>query len=331
MTVTKNANLLNVTDLEIGIVHPRRKTLVLVSKANFSVEYGQMVGLVGESGSGKTMVCRSIIGTLKRRGASVIGGQVNFEGQDLNNLSESGWKQLRGKVIGYVPQSALAGPNPVLTIEKQLREALANSDRPGSDNERTRELLDIVKIRRVETVLKQYPYQLSGGMRQRVMIACALATQPKLLIADEPTTGLDVTVQSQIMELLKEIRKELGTAIILISHDLALVDEVCDRVVVMHAGATVEVGSSVELQNPKHPYTIALNSSRIDLAEPGGELTTITGNPPSVGEWMDGCRFSERCSIVQDDCKIGEHPPLFGEPKQHQNACLHPTTNRTSL
>ena len=210
--MSQAAPLLDLVDVEIGIPHPRRDTLVIVRKANFSVGYGEMVGIVGESGSGKTMVCRAIIGTLKRRGAEVIGGQVQFEGHDLAKINESTWKSLRGKVIGYVPQSALAGPNPVLTIEKQLAEALENSDGKGSIKERSKELLELVKIRRIDTVMRQFPYQLSGGMRQRVMIACALASNPKLLIADEPTTGLDVTVQSQIMDLLKEIRKELGPA-----------------------------------------------------------------------------------------------------------------------
>lgn len=319
----QNDTLLQIVDLTIGIPHARRETLIIVENANFDVRAGEMVGIVGESGSGKTMVCRSIIGTLERRGATVLAGQVIFEGQDLAHLSESNWKKLRGRSIGYVPQSALAGPNPVLTIRQQLAEALNRSERSGTIAEQSRELLDLVKIRRVETVMKQYPNQLSGGMRQRVMIACALATNPKLLIADEPTTGLDVTVQSQIMELLKEIRAEFGTSIILISHDLALIDDVCDRVVVMHAGATVEVGSVAEMVNPAHPYTLALNQSRIDIAVPGSELVTILGNAPSVGEWNPGCRFIERCTFRQDDCAVGEHPPLFGERGSHQSACLH--------
>ncbi len=315
--------LLELTNLEIGIVKPGRKTLVLVNQANFQVDYGQMVGIVGESGSGKTMVCRAIIGTLQRRGVSIIGGQVLFEGEDLSQINEARWKVLRGKVIGYVPQSALAGPNPVLTVAKQLAEALEQIEGTESIKSRSKEMLDLVKIRRIDTVMKQYPYQLSGGMRQRVMIACALASKPKLLIADEPTTGLDVTVQSQIMELLKEIRRDLGTAIILISHDLALVDEVCDKIVVMHAGATVEVGTTEDLSRPRHPYTIALNSSRIDIAKPGGELITIKGNPPSVGQWMQGCRFAERCDYKDTDCSVGEQPPLFGDKDKHQTACLH--------
>ena len=320
---TPNMPLIQVKDVVIGIPHKRRPTLIIVDKANFDINYGEMVGIVGESGSGKTMICRTMIGTLERRGGKIMSGEVIFEGQDLAKANDATWKSLRGKSIGYVPQSALAGPNPVLTIEAQLAEALRNTGDTKNIKARSKELLDLVKIRRVDTVMKQYPYQLSGGMRQRVMIACALATRPKLLIADEPTTGLDVTVQSQIMDLLKEIRSEMGTAIVLISHDLALIDEVCDRVVVMHAGATVEVGSVIELEKPRHPYTIALNSSRIDVAKPGSELVTIKGNAPSVGEWNPGCRFAERCSIVQADCKVGDHPALIGASGTHQTACIH--------
>ena len=318
-----NNPLLQVKDVVIGIPHKRRPTLIIVNKANFDIHNGEMVGIVGESGSGKTMICRTMIGTLERRGGKILSGEVIFEGENLATASATTWKRLRGKSIGYVPQSALAGPNPVLTIEAQLAEALRNTGDTKNIKARSKELLDLVKIRRVDTVMKQYPYQLSGGMRQRVMIACALATSPKLLIADEPTTGLDVTVQSQIMDLLKEIRSTMGTAIVLISHDLALIDEVCDRVVVMHAGATVEVGSVKELEKPKHPYTIALNSSRIDVAKPGSELVTIKGNAPSVGEWNPGCRFAERCAIVQPDCRVGDHPALIGASGTHQTACIH--------
>jgi len=321
--MTTQNPLLSVKDVIIGIPHRRRETLIIVNKANFDVSSGEMVGIVGESGSGKTMVCRAIIGTLERRGATVLEGEVLFDGHDLAKINEAQWKKLRGKSIGYVPQSALAGPNPVLTIEAQLTEALRNTGDTKNIKARSKELLDLVKIRRVDTVMKQYPYQLSGGMRQRVMIACALATSPKLLIADEPTTGLDVTVQSQIMELLKEIRSSMGTSIILISHDLALIDDVCDKVVVMHAGATVEVGTVKDLENPLHPYTVALNSSRIDVAAPGSELVTILGSAPSVGQWQAGCRFSLRCGLVQPDCSVGEHPALIGARGSHQTACLH--------
>lgn len=315
--------LVQIKDLEIGIPHPRRDTLTIVRRANFDVNYGELVGIVGESGSGKTMVCRSLIGTLERRGATVVSGQVLFEGEDLAHASEVQWKKLRGSEIGYVPQSALAGPNPVLTIKAQLAEALKNSKSSESIAAQSKALLALVQIRRVDIVMKQYPSQLSGGMRQRVMIACALAQNPKLLIADEPTTGLDVTVQAQIMKLLKEIRQDFGTSIVLISHDLALVDDVCDRIVVMHAGATVEVGTVADLFQPKHPYTIALNRSRIDIAIPGSELITIPGNAPSVGEWASGCRFAMRCQFQQSDCLIGDHPDLMNITNSHQSACLH--------
>ena len=172
--------------------------------------------------------------------------------------------------------------------------------------------------------MKQYPNQLSGGMRQRVMIACAIASKPELLVADEPTTGLDVTVQAEIMKLLRDIRANLGTAIILVSHDLALVDDVCDQIVVMHAGTCVESGPVAAVAAPRHPYTAALNRSRIELAPPGSVLVTIKGQPPSVGSWRPGCRFAERCEIVQPDCRTGPHPTLAGPDTGHRTACLHP-------
>ena len=270
-------------------------------------------------------MCNVAVGIKRRkRETLVLVREANFDvnyGEMVGIVGESG----SGKtmvcraIIGTLERR----PNPVLTIEKQLAEALSQVEGTGSMKNRSKELLDLVKIRRVDTVMKQYPYQLSGGMRQRVMIACAIASKPKLLIADEPTTGLDVTVQSQIMELLREIRRDLGTAIILISHDLALVDEVCDKIVVMHAGATVEVGPTASMVKPRHPYTIALNSSRIDMAKPGGELITIKGNPPSVGQWNPGCRFAERCDYAEQDCLVGDHPAFSGKKGEHQSACLH--------
>jgi oligopeptide/dipeptide ABC transporter ATP-binding protein len=291
----------------------------------FKLHRGEMLGLIGESGSGKTMVCRSLIGTLHRRGARILSGNIRLAELNLARASETVWRAVRGRRVGYVPQSALAGLNPVMTIGAQLREAIQLGPQAAAQNAaaRARELLDVVSIRRPDMVLKQYPSQLSGGMRQRVMIACAIASGPELLVADEPTTGLDVTVQADIMKLLRRIRTAMGMAIILVSHDLALVDDVCDRVVVMHAGTCVESGSVTELATPLHPYTRALNRSRIDLAEPGSELVTIKGQPPAVGAWRPGCRFVERCEIVQDDCRLGSHPPLSEPEDGHRTACLH--------
>ncbi len=313
-------SLLDIANLTIGIPRGRATPLVIVENASLRLQPGEMLGLIGESGSGKTMLCRSLIGTLRRRGAAILSGRITLAGTDLAHTDERAWRDIRGRRVGYVPQSALAGPNPVMTIGAQLREAILQGT-PGTDvPARARELLALVQIRRPELVLDQYPHQLSGGMRQRVMIACAIAGTPELLVADEPTTGLDVTVQAGIMQLLRDIRARLGTAIILVSHDLALVDDVCDRILVMHAGACVE--SVPANATPRHPYTIALNRSRIELAEPGAPLITIAGQPPSVGDWPPGCRFAARCSIAQPDCSLGPHPPLRGEA--HANACLHP-------
>ena len=320
-----NDVLLDVRDLRIAILQGSRTPLPVVDTADFEIRRGEILGLVGESGSGKTMVCRSLIGTLSRRGAKVMSGSIRFADHDLANASEELWRQIRGKRIGYVTQSALAGLNPVMTIEAQLRDAIRQDGGTYSGTEagRARELLDVVRIRRPDTVFHQHPHQLSGGMRQRVMIACAIASRPELLIADEPTTGLDVTVQAEIMTLLKGILAEMGLAILLVSHDLALIDDVCDRVVIMHAGACVESGHVRQVARPRHPYTAALHRSRIELATPGSELVTIAGRPPAVGSWPAGCRFAGRCEIAEVDCANGAHPPLMPLGDGHSSACLH--------
>lgn len=318
--------LVEIRDLVIGIQRTRTDRLIIVDAANFDIRRAEILGLVGESGSGKTMVCRSLIGTLKRRSATIFGGSIMFDGMDLATLDERRWRVVRGNRIGYVPQSALTGPNPVMTVGGQLGEAIRrNRKRKEADvRKRALDLLDLVHIRRPEVVYDQYPFQLSGGMRQRVMIAAALAQDPDIVVADEPTTGLDVTVQAEIMKLLQEIRSEFKMSVVLVSHDLALIDEVCDRLVVMHAGTCVEVGAVAEVARvPKHPYTIALNRSRIDLAAPGSTLVTIKGNPPAVGEWPSGCRFNERCDFVQEDCRIGANPSLAEVAPGHWSACIH--------
>ena len=324
---SSSANVLvEIRDLVIGIQRTRSDRLIIVDSANFDIKRAEILGLVGESGSGKTMVCRSLIGTLKRRSASIFGGSIVFDGMDLATIDERKWRTVRGNRIGYVPQSALTGPNPVMTVGKQIAEAVRRNRRRSDKNVRGRvmELLDLVHIRRPEIVYDQYPFQLSGGMRQRVMIAAAIAQDPDIVVADEPTTGLDVTVQAEIMKLLREIRSEFNMSVVLVSHDLALIDEVCDRLVVMHAGTCVEVGSVSDVaREPLHPYTIALNRSRIDIATPGAPLVTIKGNPPAVGEWPAGCRFAERCDFVQQDCTVGPNPPLLEVRKSHWSACLH--------
>ena len=317
------SSLISLSNLRITFDTPRGQ-LAAVRGVDLEVLAGESLGVVGESGSGKTVLSRASMGLLTMSTAHRTGTGV-FDGQDLSTASREAVRDTWGTGMAMIFQDPMTALNPVRRIGSQLSEGLRV--RLGMSRKeakkRSIELLQLVRIPDPEKALRKFPNQLSGGMRQRVMIACALATSPKLLIADEPTTGLDVTVQSQIMDLLKEIRSAMGTAIILISHDLALIDDVCDKVVVMHAGATVEVGSVKDLEKPLHPYTVALNSSRIDVAAPGSELVTILGSAPSVGQWQSGCRFSLRCNLVQPDCNVGEHPALIGARGAHQTACLH--------
>jgi oligopeptide/dipeptide ABC transporter ATP-binding protein len=316
--------LIQFDSLRIDVKVTRTRRLTIVNSASFDVQPGQLIGLIGESGSGKTMLCRSLVGTLHRRGAYIHSGSVTFNGKDLVNASPKEWRDIRGKEIGYIPQSALAGPNPVLTIGAQMAEAIQLGEKMDKNVVRKRaiELLEIVQIRRPEVVLKQYPYQLSGGMKQRVMIACAIARDPKLIVADEPTTGLDVTVQAEIMQLLKQIRKDLNTSIILVSHDLPLINEVCDDIVIMHAGATVEKIPSAKIKATRHPYTEALYRSRIDLVEPRGKLVTIKGQPPTVGDWPVGCRFAGRCDYAQPECSTDVELPMISLGANQVTQCI---------
>ncbi len=270
------------------------------------------------------MLCRSLIGTLKRHAAVVTGGHILLDGDDLAGADERAWRKVRGRVVGYVPQSSLASLNPVLTIQTQLIEA-ASAVRAISRTEGRLEalrLLELVRIPRAEQVLGQRAHELSGGMRQRVVIATALAQRPRLLVADEPTTALDVTVEHQILRLIEDLRSEFGMALILVSHDLAVIDEVCDRVVVMYAGASVESGSCARLARAqRHPYSHALRVSRVDASEPGEPLETIGGETPSVGDWPPGCRFWPRCTFADDACRAGPQPRLV-ELDNQWTACI---------
>ena len=316
--------LVVIDGIKIDVRLTRVKRLAIVDTATFDIQRGEIIGLIGESGSGKTMLCRSLVGTLHRRGAYIAAGRLTFDGIDLVAAKGNAWTEIRGKRIGYVPQSALAGPNPVMTIGAQLVEAIMQDKSFPKDKlkERAIELLNIVQIRRPEVVMHQYQHELSGGMKQRVMIACAIAQQPQLIVADEPTTGLDVTVQAEIMRLLLDIRSEFNTSIILVSHDLPLVNQMCDDIVVMHAGSTVERISSNQITNAKHPYTRALYNSRIDLVEPKGQLTTINGQPPTVGNWPTGCRFADRCDFVQEACHVTQTMPIFPTGPGQFSTCL---------
>ena len=300
--------LLSVNKLSVSFRVGSGVKLPVIDTANFDLDAQGSLGLVGESGSGKTMPCRALIGTLARHGAVINGGSVSFAGQPITNLGESEWRKLRGHQIGYVPQSSMAGLNPILTIKSQLSEVVKDYV-GGSEFDIRREVLELlerVRIPRPTAVMRSRPHQLSGGMRQRVIIAAASAQRPKLLSADEPTTALDVTVQSEILALINELREELGMALLLVSHDLAVIEEMCSLMAVMYAGATVEVGPTEDLiSSPNHPYTRALNTSRTDRARPGELLESIPGDAVSVGHWPKGCRFWPRCPIAEQDCQDG--------------------------
>jgi oligopeptide/dipeptide ABC transporter ATP-binding protein len=319
-----DAPLLIVENLQVGFRHDHG-VLPVIDAANLSLRRDEALGIVGESGSGKTMLCRSLIGTLTRHGAIVIAGQIHFNGRELAGAPESMWRQVRGREIGYVPQSSLAGLNPVLTVKTQLLESISATQalRGGAAEHEALRLLDMVRIPRAQAVLGERSHQLSGGMRQRIMIAAALAQKPKLLVADEPTTALDVTVQKEILSLISRLRQELGMALILVSHDLAVIEEVCDSVMVMYAGATVEAGPvSAIVSAPRHPYTRALRLSRVDTAMRGQPLETIGGEPPTIGAWPQGCRFWPRCSLGDEHCRQGAQPALHQIGPQW-SACIY--------
>jgi oligopeptide/dipeptide ABC transporter ATP-binding protein len=307
--------LLKVNDLaiELGGYQP-------VRNVTFAIEAGACLGLVGETGCGKSMTCRAIVGLLPRIGARVNAGEILFQGTDLARLGARGWRKVRGHGISFVPQSSLSSLNPVRTVGSQLTETIAAIDQSSAPKQRALELLTQVHIDRPDQALRRYPHELSGGMRQRVMIALALAGRPKLLVADEPTTALDVTVQREILALLKEIRQTSGMALLLVSHDLGVVRSVADTVAVMYAGLVVEIGSAqAAISAPRHPYTAALVDARPTAAS-GPRLNAIPGSPPGRGDDLPGCPFAPRCRFAAAECTRAV-PGLDEVGARHSVAC----------
>jgi peptide/nickel transport system ATP-binding protein len=304
--------LLDVQDLSVVFVRRGERPFTAVDAVSFTVEPGQTVGLVGESGCGKSVTSLAIMRLLPPRG-NRVGGRVLFEGIDLLELSDAHMRDRRGRDIGMIFQDPLSSLNPVLPIGLQVAEVLQRHrgmDKKESTHE-SRELLDAVGIPDPARRLKEYPHQISGGMRQRALIAIALACRPRLLIADEPTTALDVTIQAQILTLLKQLVDDTGTALIMITHDLGVVAGLCDDVNVLYAGKIVERTERHRLfGQPRHPYTHGLLNSvpRLDL--PRGEpLTPIRGSVTDNIPWSEGCAFAPRCDRVVDACLEGT-PPL---------------------
>ncbi|WP_099354217.1 ABC transporter ATP-binding protein [Fredinandcohnia onubensis] len=296
-----------------------------VDGVSFSVKSRQIVGIVGESGCGKSVMSMSVMKLLPIGVGEITDGEVVFQGNNIENLSESEMNKIRGKDVSMIFQEPMTALNPVFTIGFQLSEVLLNHFDISKQEARERciSLLQSVGISRPEKIVDEYPHQLSGGMRQRVMIAMAIACQPKLLIADEPTTALDVTVQAQILDLLKEIQEKNDMSVILITHDLGVVAEMCDEVIVMYAGKIVErTDVDTLFYNPKHPYTKMLLDSIPKMEEEEETLGSIEGIVPSLKNMPRvGCRFAERCPVATDECKRIT-PELAEVESGHEVSCL---------
>ncbi len=299
-------------------------TVQAVDGISYDVEEGETVAIVGESGCGKSVSALSLLRLIPDPPGRIVGGGIRFMGRDLLALSEEDMRQVRGRDIGMVFQEPMTSLNPVLTIERQLTETLETHLGVSREkaNARALELLQLVGISDPKRRLTQYPHHLSGGMRQRVMIAMALACEPKLIIADEPTTALDVTIQAQILQLMKDLTRRLGVALIIITHNLGVVARYADRVNVMYAGKIIERGDAMEIyHNPRHPYTLGLLRSvpRLDHAR-SERLEPIDGQPPDLTRLGAGCAFRPRCRYAVERC-AGEIPPLESVSDGHLAAC----------
>ena len=316
------AKLLEVKDLATYFFTPEG-VVKAVDGITYDLEEGETLALVGESGCGKSVSALSLMRLIQNPGRNVA-GQVLFDGHDLLALDDNDMRRIRGKDMSMIFQEPMTSLNPVLTIGRQLTEALQlhlELDKAAAE-QRAGELLLMVGIPEGDRRLKDYPHQFSGGMRQRVMIAMALSCDPKMLIADEPTTALDVTIQAQILELVQRLGKELGTAVLIITHNLGVVARYADRVNVMYAGKIIERGTAREIYgNPRHPYTIGLLASVPRLDEPRKEqLDPIQGLPPDLIALPEGCSFRPRCKFAIDRCAT-EIPPLVEVSEGHTSAC----------
>ena len=315
--------LLTVTDLRTWF-HTRNGIYRAVDGISFEVERGETLGIVGESGSGKSVTCYSIMGLIPQPPGRIESGTAMFDGVDLLHCTPRQARSIRGKRVAMIFQDPMTSLNPYLRISDQLIEPLLIHEKISRRDALTRALamLDAVGINDASRRIHFYPHEFSGGMRQRVMIAMALITKPELLIADEPTTALDVTVQAQILDLIRQMQRELGMAVIFITHDLGVVSGLCDRVQVMYAGRIVESADTRTLfASPQHPYTRALQRSIPSLQAKGTELYTIAGLPPDLSKVLPGCSFAARCEYAAERC-VKEKPELAEIAPGHAHACL---------
>ena len=318
------ATLLEVRDLRTHFF-TQEGVVKAVDGVSYDLEGGETLGLVGESGCGKSVSALSIMRLIADPPGRTVGGEIIFDGEDLLKLPMHQMRRVRGKQISMVFQEPMTSLNPVLTVERQLTESLQLhlGMKMGDARREAERRLEQVGIPDPESRIKQYPHQFSGGMRQRVMIAMALSCNPKLIIADEPTTALDVTIQAQILELMKNLSKEFGVSLIIITHNLGVVARYADRVNIMYAGKIIERGSAHEIyRNPRHPYTQGLLTSvpRLDLPRKE-KLDPIEGQPPDLTNLPDGCAFRSRCRFSIDRC-AEEIPPLMSVGDGHLSACF---------
>lgn len=284
-----------------------------VDNVSFHIQQGEILGVVGESGCGKSVTSLSIMGLVPNPPGKIVNGEILLNGEDLTKVSEKRMRQVRGNDVAMIFQEPMTSLNPVYTIGNQLIEAIRLHQKMNKKQARNRaiEIMKLVGLPRAEELINEYPHQLSGGMRQRVMIAMAMVCEPKLLIADEPTTALDVTIQAQILKLMRQLNENYQTAIMLITHDLGVVAEVCKRVIVMYAGKIVEEGDVDSIfENPKHPYTKGLIKSVPDVKKKADKLYSIPGNVPKPGTIQQGCAFAERCEFAMERC-FAENPSLL--------------------
>jgi oligopeptide/dipeptide ABC transporter ATP-binding protein len=319
--MSSSGPILSIRDLTIDFA-PGSGRLPAVSNVSFDVTAGEMMCVVGESGSGKSVTALAIMGLLP--GNASITGSILFEGRDITRLSRRAWQKIRGREIGMIFQEPMTSLNPVFTIGRQLVETIRHHERvsPRAARDRAVQLLDMVGIPSPRSRLDDFPHQMSGGMRQRVMIAIALICSPRLLIADEPTTALDVTIQGQLLDLLNDLRSETGTAVMLITHNMGVVAEVADRVTVMYAGSVAEQAEVMQIfDHPAHPYTSGLMNSTPKLTETRAQLNTIPGSMPNPAAPPPGCLFAPRCDKMIEACNR-QRPVQMQLSDNHNSACI---------
>ncbi|HEX5508737.1 MAG TPA: ABC transporter ATP-binding protein [Pseudolabrys sp.] len=323
--------LIEISGLKVTFHGDRGRKTHAVDRVDLSVRPGATLGIVGESGSGKSVTALAVMGLLADN--AEFGGSVLFDGRDLLDISDRDMRDLRGNRLAMIFQEPMTSLNPSLTIGDQIGEVLIRHRGLSPENARlkTIDLLKRVRIPSPETRLDEYPHNLSGGMRQRVMIAIALACDPQLLIADEPTTALDVTIQAQILDLMRDLKAETGAAIILISHDLGVIGEICDDVAVMYAGEIVERAPAAALfERPEHPYTVGLLGSIPRLDQQTDQLATISGMVPEMSVLPAGCRFAPRCPFADDRCQ-NQRPPIVRLDADRWSRCFHAPLEKSVL